>query len=750
MSDRAIDRHKVKRDYKPGNEKRREKDEKDKKAYELLTKTHRMTDFFKSDRDGPCIDVDLHGESREKSVAIEILDQIPQGCPKGNEPQMQIDQKIEIDKSLSDDLGSDAQESEIVPPEMHKNINHVDNSTMLDENLFQQDISQWRELSSNFVDYWARKGSASIQNKDPEILNSRSYVQIDGSKERKCTISMFDKEIGNGNRKKTVTRAWPCFSPVTGKLYCFHCALFSDEPTQFTDDGFCDWKNASCRFEKHEQSKHHLDSLREKILDAIFANVRKAGGKYSISLDSTPDAGHIDQLALAIRYLENHEPVERFLTFLPNVGHKSVNICDAAVSFLVNRGKLRIKDCRGQSYDNAPATSGHLHGVQSLIRDLNKLALWVPCIGHSLNLVGTSTMRSCPDSQKFFDFIEETYVFFIPSDRHEKLSKKLEMSVSESNQRCLVPKRVDTTRWGSRGDAVKPINNGYTQYKEVLSELSESNDEAKGLLKVLCKLETSIYLVLWDDLLQRINSVSKKVQGYNADLNTSVSLLISLREVKNGRGNKNFKMTPLDYGHSKEAELSDSDHFRINCYIPVIDHLTTALDQRIAAYQEVVGYFGFIRQLHILSDAEIKVHASNTVEMYSDDLDDDLYPELLHFKHYIIDIPEFQSENGQELCVEGRMYKLIIKHSLEDVYPNTCSLLEIYLTLMTTNVTCERAFSKLKLRKNRLSASMTQTRLNDLSIMNIEYDLLKDISYSEIIEDFAERKSRKVLTGSRV
>ncbi|KAJ8685436.1 hypothetical protein QAD02_021229 [Eretmocerus hayati] len=270
---------------------------------------------------------------------------------------------------------------------------------MLDENLFQKDISQWRELSSNFVDYWARKCSASIHNKDPEILNSRSYVQIDGSKERKCTISMFDKEIGNGNRKKTVTRAWPCFSPVTGKLYCFHCALFSDVPTQFTDDGFCDWENASCRFEKHEQSKHHLDSILrscrgkghatylshhiydelnhiigEKILDTIFANVRKAGGRYSISLDSTPDAGHIDQLALAISYLENHEPVERFLTFLPNVGHKSVDICDAAVSFLVNRGKLRIKDCRGQSYNNAPAMSGHLHGVQSLIRDQNLIS----------------------------------------------------------------------------------------------------------------------------------------------------------------------------------------------------------------------------------------------------------------------------------------------------------------------------------------------------------------------------------------
>lgn len=63
---------------------------------------------------------------------------------------------------------------------------------------------------------------------------------------------------------------------------------------------------------------------------------------------------------------------------------------------------------------------------------------------------------------------------------------------------------------------------------------------------------------------------------------------------------------------------------------------------------------------------------------------------------------------------------------------------------MTTNCTSERSFSKLKLIKNRLRSSMTQDRLNSLSIISIESDLLRKISYSEIINEFAEKKARKV------
>jgi len=44
---------------------------------------------------------------------------------------------------------------------------------------------------------------------------------------------------------------------------------------------------------------------------------------FSIIVDSTPDITKIDQLTIAIRYvMSDRFPIERFIGFLPSVGHK--------------------------------------------------------------------------------------------------------------------------------------------------------------------------------------------------------------------------------------------------------------------------------------------------------------------------------------------------------------------------------------------------------------------------------------------
>ena len=72
-------------------------------------------------------------------------------------------------------------------------------------------------------------------------------------------------------------------------------------------------------------------------------------------------------------------------------------------------------------------------------------------------------------------------------------------------------------------------------------------------------------------------------------------------------------------------------------------------------------------------------------------------------------------------------------------------LLRIYLVLMISNCSGERSFSKLKLIKNRLRTSLGQEKLNQLSIMNIEYDVMREIDFEHIVADFSKRKARKVL-----
>ncbi len=67
----------------------------------------------------------------------------------------------------------------------------------------------------------------------------------------------------------------------------------------------------------------------------------------------------------------------------------------------------------------------------------------------------------------------------------------------------------------------------------------------------------------------------------------------------------------------------------------------------------------------------------------------------------------------------------------------------IFLSMMITNCSGERSFSKLNLIKEELRSTMSQKRLNSLSLMSIEHELLSSLDYENIIEDFANKKARK-------
>ena len=51
-------------------------------------------------------------------------------------------------------------------------------------------------------------------------------------------------------------------------------------------------------------------------------------------MDSAPDAAHIDQLALVLRYMEKVGPMERFVIFMANKGHGAQEMFKALMEFL--------------------------------------------------------------------------------------------------------------------------------------------------------------------------------------------------------------------------------------------------------------------------------------------------------------------------------------------------------------------------------------------------------------------------------
>ena len=108
------------------------------------------------------------------------------------------------------------------------------------------------------------------------------------------------------------------------------------------------------------------------------------------------------------------------------------------------------------------------------------------------------------------------------------------------------------------------------------------------------------------------------------------------------------------------------------------------------------------------------------------------------FKEFV---KEFESENT-DLNIFHFMYTAIIEKCVHCAFPNIEIALRIYLTLMVTNCSSERSFSKM-LIKNRLRTSMCQERLNSLTLLSIEYDILREIVMNEIIDKFAYAKSTK-------
>ena len=85
----------------------------------------------------------------------------------------------------------------------------------------------------------------------------------------------------------------------------------------------------------------------------------------------------------------------------------------------------------------------------------------------------------------------------------------------------------------------------------------------------------------------------------------------------------------------------------------------------------------------------------------------------------------------------------MLKNNFSTPFPNIYILLRHYLTLPVTNCTGERSFSHLKRIKSTLGSTQTQERLNDLTLLNIECDLLQKLDFYEIIDAFSSAKCRK-------
>ncbi|KAL4126405.1 hypothetical protein QTP88_010627 [Uroleucon formosanum] len=414
-----------------------------------------------------------------------------------------------------------------------------------------------------------------------------------------------------------------------------------------------------------------INLMYQNITEQIIREI-KLNKYFSISVDSTSDVSHTDQLTFIIRYvLESGEPVERFLKFIQLPGHKSSIMETIILDTLLSLG-LDINDCRGQSYDNAANMSGAYTGLQARIKQHNPLAFYVPCSAHSLNLVGVTAADCCLQATKFFMFVQKIFVFFSTSTgRWSVLLRHIE----NSNDTILLPKSLSQTRWSARSDACRALLCGYELFYEALKEISlnpsekpTTKVETLGLCKSFNKLETGIMTVFWNDVLQRFDKTSKTLQKVTINLCDVVLLYKSLLnyvnelrdrfddyEVKGKIISKceNYEKDEqrkrniskrLDKYIENDVILEGKEAMKINTFFVIIDKLVLELSERSKAYTEIDSLFNFFSDLLFICPKILKERTKRLVEKYSNDLEDELYEECLHFKQFLNEIEIEESD----------------------------------------------------------------------------------------------------------
>lgn len=93
------------------------------------------------------------------------------------------------------------------------------------------------------------------------------------------------------------------------------------------------------------------------------------------------------QLSLCVRYTNNFEVVERFLTFI-DVSEKqdASSLCSFIFNYLDTISLFDIPIV-AQSYDGANVMSGKFGGVQQKVKLKHPFAIYTHCMAHRVNLV---------------------------------------------------------------------------------------------------------------------------------------------------------------------------------------------------------------------------------------------------------------------------------------------------------------------------------------------------------------------------
>ncbi|XP_052619612.1 uncharacterized protein LOC111878296 [Lactuca sativa] len=408
--------------------------------------------------------------------------------------------------------------------------------------------------------------------------------------------------------------------------------------------------------------------IAQEIKKELIKKIKEAK-YYSIILDCTPDSSHQEQMTIIVRYLKlsyNSVTVEEsFLGFLNVDDTSRKGLFDITLEELKSLG-LEIDDMRGQGYDNGANMKGKHQGVQKRCLDINPRAFYTPCGCHYLNLTLCDMANKCVKGKNFFGFIQRIYTIFANSTKRWEILK--------DNVKAWSLKSLCQTRWESRVESVKAIKLQLVDVREALLQVGEKDNDAAIASKAtslaekeLGDFEFLVSTVIWHQVLNHVNIVSKSLQSKDMHLDNAITEINKLigyfkdyRETGFSKAIGETKEIAIEMGidpifrqnrlierkkrfdessSSEEVSFTPEENIRVNYFLYIVDQAISSLETRFEQFKEYDKVFGFLfpHKLRGTEDKDLKsschrLEKALKFEERSDIDADELYTELKLFE----------------------------------------------------------------------------------------------------------------------
>ncbi|XP_074039985.1 uncharacterized protein [Leptinotarsa decemlineata] len=209
------------------------------------------------------------------------------------------------------------------------------------------------------------------------------------------------------------------------------------------------------------------------------------------------------------------------------------------------------------------------------------------------------------------------------------------------------------------------------------------------------------------------------------------------------RGRKKHFDFEVERRDEHEPLTDPQEKFKVEFFLPLVDTAKSAVEERFEQLNAKTSKFEFLFNLDKLPDRQtLLIKCQQLEELMSDGADQsdirgaELCDEL-------VSIQKLLPKEGQKSPMDVLNFLSLTEST--DAYVNLWIALRIISTMPMSVASSERSFSKLKLIKTYVRSTLSQKRLNSLSILSIENELSQSVDYLDIVNSFSEMKARKAL-----